>query len=118
MKNTKVLSKVNEIAIIAVEENGNKLIPIKPICDALETELSIPSLRTLLSNMRNANNDVMAAATPLTAARQARDLLLFAPKTGMIDTALAAKQYVKAAFGAQSPEFKEINHISFKNKKI
>jgi hypothetical protein len=95
-----------------------ELVASQPSYAPSETELSIPSLRTLLSNMRNANNDVMAATTPLTAARQARDLLLFAPKTGMIDTALAVKLYVKAAFGAQSPEFKEANHISFKNRKI
>jgi hypothetical protein len=32
---TKILAKVNGIAIQAIEENRNKLIPIKPICEAL-----------------------------------------------------------------------------------
>jgi hypothetical protein len=95
-----------------------ELVASQPSYAPSETELSVPSLRMLLGNMRNTNNAVMAAATPLTTARQARDLLLFAPKTGMIDTALAVKLYVKAAFGARSPEYREVNHISFRNRKI
>jgi hypothetical protein len=60
----------------------------------------------------------MVALPPLTAARQARNELLFAPKTGMIDTALTVKEYIKAAFGATSKEYKEVRHISFHNRKI
>jgi len=32
---TKFLAKVNEVLIQTVEENGEKLIPVKPICEAL-----------------------------------------------------------------------------------
>jgi hypothetical protein len=33
--NTKILAKVNNVAIEAIEESRGKLIPIKPICEAL-----------------------------------------------------------------------------------
>jgi hypothetical protein len=36
----------------------------------------------------------------------------------MTDTALAVKEYVKAVFGATSPQYREVNHISFHNKKV
>jgi hypothetical protein len=102
-------------------EHFNQLIELvasQPSYAPAETDLSVPSLRTLFGNMCNMNDAVMTAITPLITSRQVRNMLLFAPKTGMIDTALAVKQYVKAAFGAQSQEYREVNHISFRNRKI
>jgi hypothetical protein len=34
------------------------------------------------------------------------------------DTALAVKEYVKDAFGAGSPQFKEVKHIRFQGRKL
>ena len=36
---TKVLAKVNNVSIILTRENNRKLIPIKPICDALGIDI-------------------------------------------------------------------------------
>jgi hypothetical protein len=112
---------VSQLSFNEQIKHFNQLIEFvasQPSYAPLETELSVSSLRMLLASMRNTNDAVITAAIPLTAARQERDTLLFAPKTGMIDTALAVKLYVKAAFGARSQEYKEVNHISFKNRKI
>ena len=35
MEKIKTLAKVNEVAIQVVEKDSEKLVPIKPICDAL-----------------------------------------------------------------------------------
>jgi hypothetical protein len=35
----------------------------------------------------------------------------------MTDTALAVKEYVKAAFGTGSPQFRGVKRISFKTRK-
>jgi hypothetical protein len=59
---------------------------------------------------------VLVAEVPLASARQERNKLLYAPKTGMMDTALAVKEYVKAVFGTSSPQYKEVQHIRFRNK--
>ncbi|MDR2449413.1 MAG: hypothetical protein LBD52_05580 [Prevotellaceae bacterium] len=83
-----------------------------------EADLTVPSLTALLGELRLTNDAVMAALPPLTAARQARNERLYAPQTGMIDTALMVKEYVKAAFGSTSPQYKEVRHIKFKNRKI
>jgi hypothetical protein len=83
-----------------------------------ENDLTVASLKTLLAEMREANEAVMRAVVPVTAARQERDRLIFEPKTGMIDTALTIKKYVKALFGTNSQQYKEVNHIKFKNKSL
>ena len=94
------------------------LAVLQPAYTPAEEDLQEAALKTLLSEMRLANDAVMVSLPPLTAARQERDKLLYAPKTGMIDTALAVKEYVKAVFGYNSPEYREVNHIRFQNRKI
>lgn len=100
-------------------EHFNQLVDLvasQPSYAPNETDLSVTSLTTLLNDMRTSNNAVMAASTLLTSARQERDKLLYAPRTGMIDTALLIKEYVKAVFGTTSPQYKEVRHITFRNK--
>jgi hypothetical protein len=99
-------------------EHFNQLIDLvasQPAYNPAETDLSVASMIMLLNSMRESNNAVMAATVPLTAARQERDILLFAPGTGMTDTALLVKEYVKAIFGASSPQYREVHHIKFRN---
>jgi hypothetical protein len=101
-------------------EHFNQLIDFvasQPSYVPAETDLTVASLKNFLAELRSANETVIAAYTPLANARQERDKLLFGPKTGMIDTALTVKEYVKAVFGASSRQYKEIHHISFKNRK-
>jgi hypothetical protein len=100
-------------------EHFNQLIDLvasQPAYAPSETDLSVASMTELLNEMRTSNDAVMAAIVPLTAARQERDELLYAPKTGMIDTALLVKEYVKAVFGPGSPQYKEVHHVSFRNR--
>ncbi|MDR1582268.1 MAG: hypothetical protein LBS55_03255 [Prevotellaceae bacterium] len=68
--------------------------------------------------MQATNEAVTVANVPLANARQERDRLLYAPQTGMISTALQVKEYVKAVFGASSPQYKEVRLIKFENKKL
>jgi hypothetical protein len=64
------------------------------------------------------NRMAFTAESALVTARRERNEILYAPQTGMIDTALAVKAYVKGVFGAASPEFKAVNHIHFQGRKI
>jgi hypothetical protein len=82
-----------------------------------ETDLTVTALNQLLSDLRTTNEAVTVAEAPLATARQERDKLLYAPKTGMMDTAMAVKEYVKAVFGASSPQYKKVWHIKFVNRK-
>lgn len=47
-------------------------------------------------------------------ARITRDTILYSDDTGLIDIASDVKKYVKAIFGASSPQFKQISGIKFK----
>ena len=81
-----------------------------------ETDLKLPSLDALATEMKNANDALGALLAPVGAARIARDNALYAPATGMVDIALSCKNYVKAVFGASSPQAKAVNGIKFSRK--
>jgi hypothetical protein len=92
------------------------LVSSQPAYAPAETDLKVPALNQLLNDMCVANDAAKATAIPLANARQERDRLLYAPKTGMMDTALRVKEYVKAVFGTKSPQYKEVQHIPFRNR--
>jgi hypothetical protein len=94
------------------------LVESQPAYAPEETDLTVASLKILLDDMRQLNADVLVTEPPLTAARQHRNELLYAPKTGMMDTGIAVKEYVKAAFGTSSPQYKEVKPITFRNQKL
>jgi hypothetical protein len=81
-------------------------------------DLTPPALRLYAGELASLNRMAFTAESTLATARRERNEILYAPVTGMIDTALAVKEYVKGVFGAASPEFKEVNHIHFQGKKI
>jgi hypothetical protein len=110
---------VSQVSFNEQIEHFNQLIDLvasQPAYNPSEGELKVVFLKQLLAEMRDANDAAMAAKVPLTNVRQKRDLLLYAPKTGMMDTALRAKDYVKSVFGAASKQYKEVQHIKFHNK--
>jgi hypothetical protein len=43
-----------------------------------------------------------------------RNDILYKPDTGLIDTASAAKSYIRSLFGATSPEIKQLSGLTFK----
>ncbi|MDR1562607.1 MAG: hypothetical protein LBS54_05950 [Dysgonamonadaceae bacterium] len=102
-------------------EHMNKLISYleqQPKYTPAETDLKISGLNKLRDEMGATNDAAIEANNYLQEMRGIRDELMYASKTGMVDTALAAKEYVKAIFGAASWQYKEVRHIKFKNKKI
>lgn len=94
------------------------LVESQPAYTPAEAELSVTALTALRDEMRTTNHAAVAAEISLTAARQERNRLLYAPGTGMMATGLAVKEYVKAVFGVSSQQYKEVRPISFKNQKL
>jgi hypothetical protein len=110
---------VSQVSFNEQIEHLNQLITLvssQTDYDPAEEDLTVESLTQLLSSMYTTHHAAMAADAALTAARQERNRKLYDPKTGMMDTALAVKEYVKAVFGASSPQYKEVQHITFHNK--
>jgi len=118
--------EVNEISSSQLSfdnriDNLDKLINLLssiPEYNPNETELQVASLTTLLEDLRVKNNAAIAATTPLSNARIARNEILYIENVGLVDTALNAKSYVKSVFGATSPQYRQISGLEFKRYKI
>jgi hypothetical protein len=82
-----------------------------------ETELTTASLTAFHTNLRNANTNVINKEVAYSNARISRNNVLYAENTGLVDIASDVKKYVKAIFGATSPEYKQISGIKFTNRK-
>jgi hypothetical protein len=76
-------------------------------------DLQLPSLQALCLEMETANGEVITAEAPLTAARQRRDVVLYAEGTGLTDIAKLVKDEVAAIFGFGSPEHKQVRRLQF-----
>ena len=60
---------------------------------------------------------MLTTYTPVSNDRIARDVILYAKGTGLVDVAKAAKNYVKALFGASGTQFKQVQPLEFKTIK-
>jgi hypothetical protein len=78
-----------------------------------ENELKVATLNILLTDLKAKNSAVTTAYTALSNARIARDKTLYAANSGMVDTALDVKAYVKSLFGTTSPQTKQVSSLKF-----
>jgi hypothetical protein len=82
-----------------------------------ETELQVATLQTKLDGLKTANTDLINGFTNWSNARINRNTTLYNPLTGLVQTALEVKKYVKSVFGASSPQFKQVSGLEFSNVK-
>lgn len=82
--------------------------------DPNESELQITTLTARANQMKTANDAVIAAATPLSNARIHRNIILYGEGTSLFALAKLVKLYVKALYGADSPQFKQISGLAFR----
>ena len=82
-----------------------------------ETELTTTSLTAYLGELQTANTNVINAEVAYSNARISRNNVLYAENTGLVDIASDVKKYVKAIFGATSPQYKQISGIKFTKPK-
>lgn len=101
-------------------ENMDKLIQLLTSQSGYapnETDLKVATLTTLLADMRTKNTGAINALTPLSNARIARNTILYAAGTGLVDTAGEVKKYVKSVFGGTSPQYKQVSGLKFTKRK-
>lgn len=97
-------------------ENFGKLVQLLSAIEEYnpnENDLKIEALGAHFENMKAKNNAVIAAEVPLSNVRIVRNNFLYAETTGLVDVALTVKNYVKAVFGATSPQYKQVGNIKF-----
>jgi hypothetical protein len=82
-----------------------------------ENELKITALQTKLQELKDTNDQVANAYTAVSNTRIERNKTLYKDDSGLVDTAVEVKKYVKSVFGATSPEFGQIKGLKFKKEK-
>ena len=93
------------------------LLKSEPSYNPNEADLRIPTLEAQLAKYREDNTNVMNAYTQVSNARISRDVILYKEKTGLVDTALEVRAYVKSVFGATSDQYIQVKNLAFKNIK-
>ena len=100
-------------------ENFDKLIMLLssvPFYKPNEEELKIETLKTLYSQLKEKNTEVILPAVQLSNSRIARNKILYKENTGLVDIASDSKTYIKSVFGATSPQYKQVSRLYFKNR--
>jgi hypothetical protein len=98
-------------------DNFDKLIKLLgsiPQYAPNEEELKVTALTAYYNDLLAKNKAVVDATTPLSNARIARDTILYAPITGLVDIAFDTKTYIKSVFGGTSPQYKQVSGLEFK----
>jgi len=81
-----------------------------------EPDLTVAALTNTLNSLIKANTLVINAYTAWSNARIERNDTLYNPLTGLVQTALEVKQYVKSIFNASSPQYKQVSKLQFKTR--
>jgi tRNA/tmRNA/rRNA uracil-C5-methylase (TrmA/RlmC/RlmD family) len=100
-------------------ENFDKLIMLLssvPLYNPNEEELKIETLKALYSQLKEKNTEVILPIVQLSNSRISRNKILYKENTGLVDTALDSKTYIKSVFGATSPQYKQVSRLYFKNR--
>jgi hypothetical protein len=93
------------------------LLQNEPMYVVNESELQVSTLSQLLQQLREANTKVTHAETEVETARIQRTNVLYDETTGLVVRAKQVKSYVKALFGVNSPQYKQISKLSFRKFK-
>ena len=80
-----------------------------------ESKLTLASLRDYYNTMNTANNAVLKAENDLSNARITRNKEFYDPQTGLVEIGRGDKLYIKAVFGASSPQYHQVSGISFRS---
>lgn len=91
------------------------LLLSEPLYQPNEADLRIDALQKLYDNLVEANNKVIEATTVYENDLIKRDKFFYSPKTGMVDVALDVKKYAISIFSANSPEYKMVRSLTFRN---
>lgn len=101
-------------------DNFDKLIKLLlniPLYAPNEPELKVSALTTLYNDLKTKNIAVISTTIPLSNSRISRNDIMYKPLTGLVDTALDSKMYIRGLFGASSAQYKQISKIAFKQVK-
>jgi hypothetical protein len=86
----------------------------EPLYNPNETHLTVATNTTLHTQMETANQDVINAVPAWKNAMASRNDRLYNDADSVFERQKLVKEYVKSAFGAQSPEYAQLKGLEFK----
>lgn len=94
-----------------------ELVSQEPLYKPNEADLKTAALGTKVAALKTANTNVDNTYTDYNNKVLGRNDSLYAPVKGLVAVALDCKSYVKSAFGAASPHYKQVSGLQFKTVK-
>lgn len=82
-----------------------------------EEDLKIVTLEAKQTDLATKNDEVANAYVDVSNSRISRNATLYTKKDSIFETASEVKKYIKAVYGATSPEYAQVKGIEFKKPK-
>ena len=83
-----------------------------------ETDLQVATIQAKIADLTAKNTAVATAYTNISNSRIARNETLYSTDSGLVQTALEVKKYIKSVFGASSPQYSQVKSIEFSKPRI
>lgn len=91
------------------------IVSLEPHYKPNEEDITVPALNKKYDTLEMANTIVINAEVEQKNLEIRRDDEMYEKPDGLVPVALDAKLYIKSIFGANSPEFKQVNALRFRN---
>ncbi len=112
--NTNSVPQRSYVQLVEHLDNFIAVLDAYPAYNPNENELKIGPLQAYSEGLKTLNTNVMNTIIPLDNARIARDEVMYADDTGLVDLAGLVKKYVKSVFGAESPQYDQVSGLEFR----
>ena len=83
-----------------------------------ETDLQVSTIQAKIADLTAKNTAVATAYTNISNSRIARNETLYSTDSGLVQTALEVKKYIKSVFGASSPQYAQVKSIEFSKPRL
>ena len=83
-----------------------------------ETDLQVATIQAKIADLTAKNTAVATAYTNISNSRIARNETLYSTDSGLVQTALEVKKYIKSVFGTSSPQYAQVKSIEFSKPKL
>jgi hypothetical protein len=113
--------RFSQLSYVAKASNFHKLVLMMqelPAYTCHEPELQVPALIVKAVSLNQLNEEVNKAKVALYTARMFRNRILYRSGSGVVDTAKAARRYVKVVFGTRSAEAAQLKDVRFTKQKV
>lgn len=111
---------ISQRSVDNIIDNFSKIgiiLAAEPLYTPNEADLKITAINTYITSLKNSNKAVVDVTPAYSNALINRNKVFYDEVNGLVTIALEIKKYVKSAFGATSPQYKQISKLKFTRPK-